>query len=172
MSDTEETPRRLPRWDGGRGSEQGPADDAAPAGVPEGGFDLGGLAAGEADTSLSAEELALPRGALVAFRKSGGLRFSSRSCVVYRSGRVERASLEGPARPTYLSRHEIARLRHLLLRARLASWERLRPAPSPDGYSYEIVARFGTNVRRVELADGHIPHAIEPLVRSLSRLLP
>lgn len=154
-----------------------------PAGLPAGGFDLGGLAAGEADTTLRAgdreeapaedELLAVPRGALVAFRKSGGLRFTSRSCVVYRSGRVERASAAaGRARPTRLSPAEMARLRHLLLRARLASWGRERPGPAPDGYSYEIAARYGSATRRVELADPHIPDAIDPLVRALSKLLP
>jgi hypothetical protein len=153
-------------------------------GVPEGGFALGGLAAGEADTTLGAEGgeagsaapedlLIVPRGALVVLRKSGGLRFTSRSCVVYRSGRVERGSLaEGPARATHLSAAEMGRLRHLLLRARLASWERERPAAAPDAYSYEIAARYGNSTRRVELADHHIPDAIAPLVRALSKLLP
>lgn len=154
-----------------------------PEGMPAGGFDLGGLAAGEADTTLGARDraeppaedelLAVPRGALVAFRKSGGMRFTSRSCVVYRSGRVERSSTAtGPARPTRLSPAEMARLRHLLLRARLASWERERPGPTPDGYSYEIAARYGSTTRRVELADPHIPDAIDPLVRALTKLLP
>lgn len=155
-----------------------------PQAMPAGGFDLGGLAAGEADTALRAgepapaegepdERLIVPRGALVVFRKSGGLRFTSRSCVVYRSGRVERSSLaEGRARPARLSAAEMDRLRHLLLRARLASWERERPGPPPDGYSYEIAARYGSTTRRVDLADHHIPDAIEPLVRALSKLLP
>lgn len=170
MSDSDDTPRTPPD----------------PQEFPAGGFSLGGLAAGDADTTLgrrneppppevapAGDSLILPRGALVTLRKSGGLRFSSRVCVVYRNGRVERADLaSGPARPVYLSQNELQRLRHLLLRSRLASWVHIWGSPSPDAYSYEIAARFGHNIRRVELHDGGIPNAIEPLARSLSQLLP
>ena len=56
--------------------------------------------------------------------------------------------------------------------ARRPEARRERPPASPDGYSYEIAARYGDNTRRVELADHHIPDAIGPLVRALTKLLP
>jgi len=168
MSDTDET-RERPAGLGGS--------------IPAGGFDLGGLAAGEYDTTLGPhgagraepepdDRLILPRGALVAFRKSGGLRFTSRTCVVYRSGRVERESLpEGPGRPEYLTPAELRRLWRLVLRAGLGRLARLPGRPSPDGYGYEIAARFGRTARYVTFDEWRVPAAATLLVRALTRLL-
>ena len=51
---------------------------------------LGTLSDGPRDDRLKADDdqLKLPRGAFIAFQQSGGLRFSTRSLIVYRDGRV------------------------------------------------------------------------------------
>ncbi|NJN16676.1 MAG: hypothetical protein HC822_10585 [Oscillochloris sp.] len=144
---------------------------------PAGGFNLGGAAADGFDSSLQhpappPPSLILPRGALLIFAKSGGVRFTSRHCIVYRNGRVERGSLAHMHRPTYLSAAEIRRLRRLVLRSRLALWAGYR-APAPrDGYSYELTARYGSNLRSATFADGAIPAIVAPLIRNLQLLLP
>ena len=52
--------------------------------------ELGRLSSGPRDDRLQAadDRLKLPRGAFIAFRQSGGLRFSTREVAVYNDGRV------------------------------------------------------------------------------------
>jgi hypothetical protein len=141
-------------------------------------FALAGLSAGEHDTSLSplapagddSETLELPRAALLALRKSGGLRFSSRTLVVYRDGRVW-SDAEG-ARLRRIGADDLARLRHLALRARLARHGSPGAGQPPDGYAYEIAVRVGRRVRRAELLDGHIPAEVAALLRALRQRKP
>jgi hypothetical protein len=145
-------------------------------GPPPSGFALGGLGAGEYDTSLGQpapagdDELTVPRDALLAFRKSGGLRFRSRAIVVYRNGWVVPAD-GAQGKPCHLGEGAMARLTQLVLRSGLA---RAKPtgAQPPDGHAYEIVARIGGRVRRAEAMDGSIPVDFAALIRALSRLLP
>lgn len=154
------------------------SEEPTSAGIPLSGISLGLGGAGGFDISLSAtpepappaEEPLLPRGGLVALRKSGGLRFTSRSVVVYRSGRALIGG--GPAaapRERRLSAEELERLKGLILRARLA---RQRPTGSQpaDGYAYEIAARVSKRLRSVEVYDGAMPEAIRELVEALSAL--
>jgi hypothetical protein len=133
------------------------------------------LGAGEHDTGLGPsadDELPAPRDALVAFRKSGGMRFTSRAIVVYRNGWV--VPIEGTegARPRHLGAEAMARLSRLVLRSGLA---RHRPAgvlQPPDRYAYAIVAYVGRSLRRAAAVDGAIPADLAPLIAALSRLLP
>lgn len=144
-------------------------------GPPPSGFALGGLGAGEHDTSLSppppaAADLPLPRDALLAFRKSGGLRFSSRAIVVYRNGWVVPAD-GGRGRPRHLGVAALAKLARQALRSGLARHTPAGARQPPDGSAYEIAARIGSRVRRAEVMDGSIPPDLAPLIRALSRLL-
>ena len=146
-------------------------------GIPEGGLSLGGLRAGGFDTSLGGapqqhqgEGLPLSRGALVAFRKSGGLRFSSRGIVVLRSGWVE--PLPGTeGRRRHITPEALAVLERLILTSGLTRVSHRKGRATPDGYSYEIAAHVGGRPRHVEL-DDPVPDEQERLVRVLNRLLP
>ncbi|HEX9372348.1 MAG TPA: hypothetical protein VF897_15140, partial [Roseiflexaceae bacterium] len=65
------------------------------------------------------DRLELPAGALVALRKSGGLKFSSREVVVYRDGRVTYQAIppeepEAARAPRKLTRAQLADLRGLI----------------------------------------------------------
>lgn len=119
----------------------------------------------------------LPLGAFIAFRKSGGLKFSSREIVLYPDGRVSFGgadlSKEIYARaPRQLNNAQIFDLRNLLDRAgffRLPSAAGNQP---PDSYAYEIVARLGKRSNFVEVFDGGIPDALQPLIDKLSALMP
>lgn len=155
------------------------------SGLPPGGLSLGGLGADDVDRSLGAEpepeaeatdvpadpeQLALPRGALVAFRKSGGLRFSSRGVTVTRTGWIE--PMEGTAgRRRHMTPEALTTLERLLLQSGLTRAGLRKAGATRDGYSYEIAARVGGKLRHVELSDP-VPEEQERLVRVLSRLLP
>jgi len=130
------------------------------------------------------EPLRLPKGAFVAMRKSGGLRFSSRLLIVLRDGRIVRSVEAGAVdaegdrrskarrRPSRLTREQISQLRITLARSDLDRVRQSgRAAQNPDAYAYEIVARVGRKVQSVELLDGSIPEALQPLVRGLNGYL-
>jgi hypothetical protein len=145
-------------------------------GPPASGFALGGLGTGEHDTSLSqpdpaADELGVPRDALLAFRKSGGLRFSSRAIIVYRNGWVVPAD-GADRKPRHLGEGAMAKLTQLVLRSGLARHQPSGAPQPPDGHAYEIAAYVGGRLRRAEAMDGSIPADLAPLIRALSRLLP
>ncbi|HWQ12711.1 MAG TPA: hypothetical protein VNL77_07925 [Roseiflexaceae bacterium] len=122
------------------------------------------------------ERPALPRGALVALRRSGGLAFRTREVTVYRDGRVT-YDANGPggqrAQAVWLlGADELEALRREL---EAIDWAALRFAharQSPDAYAYELVARVGRRLRRMEVAEGAIPQAVEPLVRRLASYAP
>ena len=117
---------------------------------------------------------ALPPGALVAMRKSGGLVFRSREIVVYGDGRVERGMVGG-GQPTTAERRtvdgaQLAALRRAVGRIDLARTP--PPArPGPDTFVYEIALPTGGGVREIVVADGRIPETFRPLIRGLARLL-
>lgn len=143
----------------------------APGEAPEGGT---AEAAGEsppAETVAADEDrLGLPRGGLVAFRKSGGLRFTSKGFVVFRSGWV--VPLEGTAgRPRQITAEAREALEGLLQTSGLSRTRRKARA-TPDGYSYEITARYGGRTRYAEAADGAIPKELHRLIEVLQRLMP
>lgn len=130
------------------------------------------------------EPLRLPKGALVAMRKSGGLRFSSRLLIVLRDGRIVRSVEAGAVdaeddrqskarrRPSRLTGEQLSQLRITLARSGLDRVRQSgRAAQNPDAYAYEIVARVGRKVQSVELFDGSIPEELQPLVRELNGYL-
>jgi hypothetical protein len=109
-------------------------------GLPPDGLSLGGLGADDVDRTLGTgdvappddEALALPRGALVAFRKSGGLRFSSRGIVVRQSGWVE--PMEGtPGRKRRITAEALATLERLLLQSGLTRVSHRKGRATRDG---------------------------------------
>lgn len=122
------------------------------------------------------DAFALPAGAWIAMRQSGGLLFSSREVVVYRDGRAATSAVGGgrPAHtgaPRPLTEAELAALRRALEQidfSRLPTAAGRQPA---DAYVYEIVARSGRRSQAVEVFDGSIPPTLAPLIRQLSRLL-
>jgi hypothetical protein len=119
--------------------------------------------------SAPADTLALPRGALVAMRRSGGFKFRSREVVVYRDGRVNYDDGEGSPRTVWtLSDAEMAELRRVLEAADLS---RLPSAgrQNPDAFAYEIVARPRRRVYSVEAFQGSIPATLAPLIEMLNR---
>lgn len=137
----------------------------------EGGFSLGDLSASGYDSQLQQPAegpIALPRTALLSFRKSGGMRFSSRGAVIYRDGWV--APVGEGLRWRHLGDGDLDRLAHLALRARLGRRRPARQQP-PDGYAYEIAARVGGRVRRAEVMTGAVPAEMRPLISALEALL-
>jgi hypothetical protein len=122
-----------------------------------------------APESGPADTLRLPRGALVAMRRSGGFKFRSREVVVYRDGRVNYDDGEsGPHTVWTLGDAELAELRRALDQAGLAKL----PAAgrqNPDAFAYEIVARPARRVYSVEAFQGSIPASLAPLIQLLNR---
>ena len=120
--------------------------------------------------SAPVDTLKLPRGALVAMRRSGGFKFRSRAVVVYRDGRVNYDDGEnGPRTVWTLSEAEMAELRGALEQASLAQL----PAAgrqNPDAFAYEIVARPTRRVYSAEAFQGSIPASLVPLIKQLNRL--
>ena len=119
--------------------------------------------------SAPADTLRLPRGALVAMRRSGGFKFRSREVVVYRDGRVNYDDGEnGPRTVWTLSDAELAELRRALDQAGFANL----PAAgrqNPDAFAYEIVARPTRRVYSAEAFQGSIPASLAPLIQQLNR---
>ncbi|MCI0478871.1 MAG: hypothetical protein L0Y55_21725 [Anaerolineales bacterium] len=121
------------------------------------------------------EPLQLPKGALIAFRKSGGLKFSSREIIIYPDGRVSLSGTDLPKQAgaaQKLNDAQIVELRRLLEQV---GFSRLRLAGGqqpPDSYAYEIVAQVDGKSNSVEVFDGKIPEALTPLIQRLTKLLP
>lgn len=150
---------------------------------------VGRLAHAEADAGLSKpkprshrkdapapDQLTRPRGALVAMRKSGGLRFAWRLVVVHTDGRVIYKSNE-------LGAPEAARVIDTLDAARLAELQAtiaqtdfaarsFGARQNPDAFAYEIIARVGRKNRFAEAFEGSVPAGLKPLIAQLNRLIP
>ncbi len=123
------------------------------------------------------EPLQLPKGALIAFRKSGGALASTREIVLYPDGRV---SFGGPDLgkemyahvPRKMNDAQIARLRKSLDHANFFRMSSAQGDPPPDAFAYEISARAGNRVNSVTVFDGAISDALKPLIDQLSALMP
>jgi hypothetical protein len=122
------------------------------------------------------ERLKLPRGAFVALRKSGGLRFSSREVVVFRDGRVRATVLGavpgGADEPRRLLADEVTTLYQRIAASDIKKLPARSGQQSPDAFAYELVARVGRNVYAVEFFDPDIPESLEPIIRDLLALIP
>jgi hypothetical protein len=118
----------------------------------------------------------LPAGAIIAMRRSGGLRFTTKRVVIYQDGRVV---LEGNVTPgetrrprsRRLSDRELAELYRAIGHANLHALPSSSGRQSPDAYAYEIVARDGQATHPVEVFDGSIPEQLEPLIQVLTRYM-
>lgn len=131
---------------------------------------------GEAQPSPPPAEnkLELPDHALVAMRKSGGLRFTSVEVIVHVDGTVtvEGGAIPGvpiatPARK--LRDEELAALYRALSEANLQELPARSGVQNPDAYVYEIVARTASGTYAAELSDGSIPTPLVPLIRLLAQ---
>ena len=129
------------------------------------------------ETTPKLEPLQLQKGALIAFRKSGGAPASTREIVLYPDGRV---SFGGPDLgkemyahvPRKMNDAQIARLRKTLEHVNFFRMESAQGEPPPDVLLYEIVARAGNRVNSVAVFDGAISDALTPLFQQLSALMP
>ncbi len=133
--------------------------------------DSGAAQARSALASRSApvgDRLSIPEGGLVAMRRSGGLRFTSRTVVVFRDGRVTSQDRTGPPTERMLDDQELA----ALYRALEDAFEELPAASTgrqnPDAYAYELVADLEGTEHSAEVFDGNMPKEIERLIRLLS----
>jgi hypothetical protein len=121
------------------------------------------------------KKLALPKGAFIAFRKSGGIEFSSREMVVYPDGRIIYDSLgvqkHGPERPRKLNDAQIIQLRRTLEQANFFRLQSGEGEQSGDVFAYEIVARLGSRTNDVEFFTGNIPEVLEGLIQRLTELM-
>jgi hypothetical protein len=132
------------------------------------GEELGRLARGPRD-----DDLKLPRGAFIAWRQSGGLRFSTREVTVYHDGRViwnrqGKLAEEGSRRITPA---EVTELKTLIEHSGLGKFSNPIGRPSPDGYAYELVARFGRKSTAIEFFDGSLPAQLHALLQRLKMLM-
>lgn len=118
----------------------------------------------------------LPRGAILTLIRSGGFVFRTTSVTIYRDGRVTYDSDgAGQAREEAVWLLEDAEVGALRAELRAVDWSALDFAHATsrgDAYSYELVARDGRRVRRLETAEGAIPAQIEPLIRRLAAYRP
>ncbi|KPV53590.1 hypothetical protein SE17_08775 [Kouleothrix aurantiaca] len=173
MSDTPENPG-TPR--------ERPADEVAH--LDHSAADTG-LHAPHADTShrkktpapaAPAESLARPRGALVAMRKSGGLRFTWRLLVVHQDGRLIYKSNEigAPEKARVIGTIDAAQKAALdaALAATTFEARAYGGRQNPDAFAYEIIARVGEDNHYAEAIQGSIPAALQPLITQLNALLP
>jgi hypothetical protein len=120
-----------------------------------------------------ADQLSLPRGAFIALRQSGGLRFSIREVIAYNDGRVA-SRRQGKLGAGEGSRHitpaEVAELKELIAHSKLFELPRSIGQQSPDGYAYELIARIDRKSKVIEFFDGSIPTEVQPLLARLKAL--
>ena len=140
--------------------DKGSADDGA--GAIE-------IVAGPGRAQPGNDRLTLPRGGLITMRKSGGLRFTSRTVTVFRDGTVTVEDRATGARPAgKLDDAELAKLYRALDAANFPELPASTGHQNPDAYAYEIAARIGRTNYAVESFDGSIPQQLAPLIHLLS----
>jgi hypothetical protein len=116
------------------------------------------------------ERLLLPRGALIAMRKSGGLRFSTQQIVIYEDGRVAASpGTTGEARR--LTDAQIAELYRTLDSIDFSQFTSKTGRQNPDAFAYEIAVHVGRTTYRVEVFDGSIPEPLAPLTQLLRQFM-
>ena len=152
-------------YDSGLQVDQPPAPGNAPdTAQPNSGLKV------DQPPSAQEETLTLPRGALVALRRSGGFKFRSREVTVYRDGRVNYDDGEsGPRTVWTLSDAEMTDLRRAIDQAGFGTLPASAGRQNPDAFAYEIVARPTRRAYAVEAFQGSIPESLKPLIRLLGR---
>ena len=140
---------------------------------------LGKLSDGPRDDRLNAagDRLTLARGAFIAVRQSGGLRFSTREVMVYHDGRVaarRQGKLDTREEARRITPGEVADLKAAIAHSSLPDRPRFASIgrQSPDGYAYELIARAGRKLKAIECFDGSIPPEVKPLLTELKTLMP
>jgi hypothetical protein len=138
--------------------------------------ELGQLSSGPHDDRLQAadDRLKLPRGTFIAFRQSGGLRFSTREVIVYRDGRViarRQGKLGAGEGLRRITPAEVAELKELIAQSNLAELPHSIGRQSPDGYAYELIARVGRKSKAIEFFDGSIPAELQALLVQMKQLM-
>ena len=139
---------------------------------------LGRLSSGPRDDRLQAadDRLKLPRGAFIAFRQSGGLRFSTREVMVYHDGRVvarRQGKLDTREGSWRITPDEMGDLKAAIAHSGLRDLPRFSSIgqQNPDGYAYELIARAGRKLKSIEFFDGSIPAEVQPLLAQLRTLM-
>jgi hypothetical protein len=120
------------------------------------------------------EPLQLPRGAWLVFRRSGGLKFSSRQIVIYPDGRATRSGTDLPKQASTsikLNDAQMAELRRLVEQSGLANLKSSGGQQPPDSYAYEIIVAGKDPSTFVEAFDGTIPTSLMPLIQWLTKWL-
>ena len=123
-----------------------------------------------------AEALRLPRGAFIAYRKSGGLQFSTREVVIYPDGRAA-YDVRGVPQKEYNRLRRVLNDGQMLLLRKLLDQTGFWKAESagtqnPDAFAYEITARLGQRANTLEIFQGSMPENLKPLFERLDTLLP
>jgi hypothetical protein len=136
---------------------------------------LGRLSDGPRADRLQADDdgLELPRGVFIAFRQSGGLRFSTREVMVFDDGYVisrRQGKFEAGEGSQRITPDEVATLKELIEQSDLFGLPRSIGRPNPDGYAYELIARVGHTSRSTEFFDGSIPAEVQSLLAQLKSL--
>jgi hypothetical protein len=136
---------------------------------------LGTLSGGPRDDRLQANDdrLKLPRKAFIAFRQSGGLRFSTREVIVYNDGRVitrRQGKLGAGEGSRRITPEEVAELKEMIQQSGFLGLPRTIGSQNPDGYAYELSARLGRQSRSIEFFDGSLPAELQPLLTQLKAL--
>jgi len=138
--------------------------------------ELGRLSSSPRDDQLQAtdDRLRLPRRAFIALRQSGGLRFSTREVTVYNDGRVtwqRQGKLDAEEGSRRITPDEVVEIKDLIAHSGLWKFSNPIGQPSPDGYTYELIARFERKSKLIEFYDGSIPAEIRPLLAQLTALI-
>jgi len=118
--------------------------------------------------------LKLPRGAFIALRQSGGLRFSTREVIVYNDGRViwnRQGKFDTGNGSRQITPDEVAEFKDLLAHSGLRELANPIGQPSPDGYAYELIVRLGRKSTALEFFTGSISAEIQPLLARLKTLM-
>jgi hypothetical protein len=123
---------------------------------------------------LADDRLKLPRGAFIALRQSGGLRFSTREVTVYNDGRViwqRQGKLDAGEGSRRITPAEVAELKDLIMQSGVMGLLHPIGQPSPDGYAYELIARVRRKSKSIEFFDGSIAPEVQPLLQQLKSLM-
>jgi hypothetical protein len=136
---------------------------------------LGKLSDDPRDDRLSADDagVELPPGVFIAFRQSGGLRFSTREMMVYDDGYViarRQGKLGASEGSRHLTPEQVADLKELIEQSGLFGLPGPIGSQSPDGYVYELIARIQHTSRSIEFFDGSLPAEVQPVLAQLKAL--